>query len=295
MAGSSGYLVGCALDLFYASRPNDIVGSIGTYIPYQNWDGYFEKMGIKQEDIYAKQSSEKNLEGRQAAEGNFKLLQKMADDEAARFISYVKDRRPNLNLEAGDPFKGKIFSATDALSIGLIDGIGDLKAAVTALKSSDTTQNTTPRTTMSKLFGYAKVAALTALATSVTAETIQAANEELESQLGLKDFQLISKTEFESMIEAANKAPDTKALDDKISALNTQVTNLTEERNGWKTKAEEYGAKNGDEKTTIKTQGDKPADEGESQNSADSVIAGLEHNKALEGTWFATLGQAETK
>ena len=103
MAASAHYMIGAACDQLYASRPNDKAGSIGTYIQYQNWKKALEKAGVVSTDLYAKQSTEKNEESRRAEAGDFSLLQKMADEEATRFIDYVKARRrtsmlPNKTL-----------------------------------------------------------------------------------------------------------------------------------------------------------------------------------------------------
>ncbi|RYC69765.1 S49 family peptidase [Spirosoma sordidisoli] len=288
-ASSAGYMIACSCDGISASRANDRVGSIGTYVQYQDWSKYYAQLGIVSKNIYAEQSTEKNIEGREAEKGNFKPLTDYVSQEASAFIDYVKSRRTTLNTSKMDPFKGKVFSATDAQAIGLIDSINDLKTAVQLLNSTTTKTNATPRTTM--IFGYVKAEKLLAFkgieASALTTEMVKSANEELAA-LGINAVALISQAEFTAMMEANQADPEalTKAqaevtrLTTALNAAQTSVGNLTTERDQWKTKAEEYGAKNGAEKTNGAKAEEKAPDADDADDTA-TILAGLEHNKQL--------------
>lgn len=291
MAASAHYMVASACDQIYTSRENDKVGSIGTYITYQNWSKQLEKMGVVIKELYARQSTQKNEESRLAETGDFSLFQKLADDEAARFIDYVKARRPSIDSTKQDPFKGRLFNATDALSIGLIDGIGDLKSAVKAVRTSKNS-NTTPRTTM---LGFVKLGALAAIkgleASAITDAHIEALNTELAAA-GYTGIAVCSAADFEKAVSAMNaQAGDTTAL----ATAQADVTRLTTELSTEKTKATNLetalataqaevtrlGGMNGSEKTNLNKSNESQADAGADDSA--TVLANLPHNRALDG------------
>lgn len=293
ICGSANYMVACACDALYASRANDRIGSIGTYISYQDWSNYFKKLGIETKDLYAKQSTQKNEEFRQAAEGNFKLLQAQADQEAQRFIDYVKARRPALDASTNDPFKGRMFNATDALAIGLIDGIGDMKSAVKAL-ANKTTLNTTPRTTT--MLGFVKLAALAAVKGTAADQLSEAQLEAINTELNAAypGLAIVTQAQLDEAVENANKAPDTAALttaQNEVSRLTTELTTATSkittlegEKTTMQNKIDELGKLNGAEKTAVQKKNETVSTAEETET--DTIIANLPHNKALEGSWI---------
>lgn len=301
ICASANLMVASSCDALYASRPNDQVGSIGSYISYQDWSNYFKKLGIETKDIYAKQSTQKNEEFRQAAEGNFKLLQQQADASAQRFIDYMKVRRPGLN---DITLKGRMFNATEGLEHNLIDGIGDMKAAIKAL-SNTTTLNTTPRTTT--MLGFVKLASLAAVkgvaADKLTDEQLEAINTELVA--AYPGLAIVTQAQLDEAVENANKTPDSAALTTaqnevtrlttELSTANSKVTTLEGEKTTLEAKVAELGAMNSAEKTQITKKGETQADAGEVSDD-DKTIAGLAHNKALAGSWlWDNAAPAETK
>ena len=291
-AGSAGYLIAASMDGISASRPGDRVGSIGAYVSYQNATKYWEKMGIVSQDVYARQSTEKNLEGREAAKGNFKPLEDYVSDQCQAFIDYVNDRRPNLNTKTLDPFKGKVFSATDALSIGLIDHIGDLKSALTQVKTTNSNTNVTPRTNM---LDYLKMPALLALkgltGEAVSEPLVEAANEEIKAK-GITGVAVVSASVFEAAVAAMNAAPvDNTALTTAQADVARLTTELATAKAAEATAATalatarteitRLGGLNGDEKTQLQKGAETQADAGDDDSA--QLIANLPHNKALAG------------
>ncbi len=291
-ASSAGYMIATSCDGISASRPNDRVGSIGTYISYQDWSKYYEKLGIVSKDIYAQQSSEKNLEGREAAKGNFTPLENYVSQEAQSFIDYVNARRPSLNTDKLDPFKGRVFSATDALSIGLIDSIGDLKEAFKSVKNSTST-SVTPRTT--NMLGFVKLAALAAVkgldASAITEAHVEAINTELTAA-GYAGLAVVSSSQLEKAVDAMNAAPadatalataqaEVTRLTTELSTTNTTLQTAQSALTTAQNEVTRLGGLNGEEKSSAAKPGETQADAGD--NDAASLIANLPHNKALEG------------
>lgn len=288
---SAGFLIATSMDGISASRPNDRVGSIGAYLSYQDSSKYWEKAGIVSKDIYARQSTEKNQEFREAAKGNFKPLEDYVSEQAQAFIDYVQDRRPNLNTKTLDPFKGKVFSATDALSIGLIDHIGDLKSALSQVKTTSSNTNVTPRTNM---LGFTKMPALLALkgltGAAVTEALLKAANEELEAS-GLSGVAVVSAAQLEQAVAALNATPvdatalstaqaDVTRLTTELATANTNLTTVKTELATAQTEITRLGGMNGAEKTVVTQTTEKQADAGVSDEST-KLIDSLEHNMSV--------------
>lgn len=131
MLCSAGMWLGSACDFLYASHKTDIVGSIGVMCSFKDYTGYFEEMGIKVHEIYAPQSTDKNLDFREALKGNYEKIQEELKVLADEFISAVKTNRGDrLKISVEDPFTGKTWFADRAVEIGLIDGICSLDQAI---------------------------------------------------------------------------------------------------------------------------------------------------------------------
>lgn len=143
MAGSAAYwfLSGC--NHIFATQKTDQIGSIGVFVRLRDNTKQLLDAGIKELNIYANLSSDKNRPYRDALSGKPDLL-KAELDQAARFfrLAVEEGRAGKLNLAAGDPFTGSVYYASEAIQIGLIDGFGDLNAAVA--KVSELASQSTP-------------------------------------------------------------------------------------------------------------------------------------------------------
>lgn len=133
ISASAAYYIAVASDEIYASEETDMAGSIGTLITFADWKEFYESQGIKLHEIYADQSDLKNQDILQAIDGNYDLIKKsLLNPYAQKFIDTVKEFRPNLSAEAA--FRGQIFMAEEAISIGMIDGIKTFAEAVNRAK-----------------------------------------------------------------------------------------------------------------------------------------------------------------
>lgn len=119
--GSAAYYMACACDEVYASEETDESGSIGALLSFADVRGMWEEKGVKFHEIYADQSSLKNLDFREALKGKYELLREgVINPYAQRFIDTVKEFRPQLSDP--DAYMGKIYMTPDAIRIGMIDG-----------------------------------------------------------------------------------------------------------------------------------------------------------------------------
>lgn len=126
---SAAYYLAAAADEVYASEDTDMVGSIGVLVSFADFRGMWEKRGVKFHDIYASQSELKNLDIKQALEGDYeKIRSEFLDPYADRFIRTIRELRPGLTDD--DAYKGQTYMAPRAEEIGMIDGILSYQGAV---------------------------------------------------------------------------------------------------------------------------------------------------------------------
>lgn len=135
MACSAGYWIASAADTIYATHATSEVGSIGVYATLADFSKYYEEMGVRVDDVYAEQSTEKNNGYRDWKAGNAYTFQKRLTGVASEFINVVKANRAGKLTDAADPFKGAVYAAKEAQAIGLIDGIKSMDAVLAELST----------------------------------------------------------------------------------------------------------------------------------------------------------------
>ncbi|MEM1370814.1 MAG: S49 family peptidase [Pseudomonadota bacterium] len=128
VAASGGYYLAVAGDEIYAD-PSSIIGSIGVISASFGLDKAIERIGVERR-VYTSGQSKSQLDP-------FKP-EKPEDVERLRavqthihdvFIGVVKERRAGkLNGPDDTLFSGAFWSAKQALDLGLIDGIGDVRS-----------------------------------------------------------------------------------------------------------------------------------------------------------------------
>jgi protease-4 len=140
MAASGGYYIAMAAgnvpDTIFAERTT-WTGSIGVIIPHFNIADLLEKWDIKDDSIASGPLKELGSPTRKLppamAEKERAILQGMVDQTFDQFKQIVSEARPNLaaNKEAFEKATtGQVFTATQALELGLVDQIGYLEEAV---------------------------------------------------------------------------------------------------------------------------------------------------------------------
>jgi ClpP class serine protease len=200
LAASAAYWIASSADIIFANNTLAEIGSIGVYTTMADMRGYFEKQGVKVEEIYSSLSSEKNGTYRAWLDGDSKPLIADLDLYASAFITAVKENRTGKYRqdENINPFKGALYHAPEAIEAGLIDGIGTMEELAQELAAMQASNNPKSNT----MFGN-KLKAVTALAglTALTAEQVAAANQELLEQ-GVNAF----------LVPASDEVPDLDAL-----------------------------------------------------------------------------------
>ena len=116
-------LLSCC-DMIVANSELATIGSIGSYGTILDYREKLEKEGIKLIEVYASQSKDKNLEFREALNGNTKPLQEKIDVLTEDFITHIEQNRTgHLTADRKIWGTGKTFYGKEALDIGLIDKI----------------------------------------------------------------------------------------------------------------------------------------------------------------------------
>ena len=281
IAASAGYWLACHADEIVLSQTFSQVGSIGVFTTLADWYGYFEKEGLKVKDVYARQSTDKNGDYREALEGNEDSLIDHLSALADTFISTVKaNRGETLNLNAGDPFTGKMYMAKEAIEIGLADRIASYEEVVLGLGQSTKDPKSNSHT-MAKQ--HDRVNAALGVESLESTEGGVFLNEE---QLGSLDAAL-DHSEMESQLQTAQETTDglnqaaaahlasvneqlTAAGEDAVTDVNAGITRLGE-------LVQEYGSQSGADFTAVHS-----GKKGEEQESGASMADKINDKIARE-------------
>ncbi len=129
MAASGGYYLAMPADKILAQRTS-ITGSIGVISSVYNYQELAEKIGIR-EDVYKSGENKDMLSSmRQPTAEERKIMQDLIDESYGFFVDVVAEGRNLEREEVISLADGRIYTATQAVNTGLIDGLGDLEAAI---------------------------------------------------------------------------------------------------------------------------------------------------------------------
>ncbi|MCQ2584146.1 MAG: signal peptide peptidase SppA [Treponema sp.] len=124
MAASGGYYIGCAADKIYANR-NTLTGSIGVIAgQFLDITEFLEDHGIYYETIHAGKNKNMGNYNEPVTEEQRQIMQSIADECYEQFTLIVSSSRHIPYKEVLPLCDGRIYTATQALNNGLIDGVG---------------------------------------------------------------------------------------------------------------------------------------------------------------------------
>lgn len=130
VAASGGYMIACAGDEIIAD-PTSVVGSIGVVSAGFGFDKLIERFGIERR-VHTQGEAKAMLDPfRPEDPADVERLKRIQADVQEVFTSLVRDRRPTLKTEE-KLFTGAIWTGRQALDLGLVDGIGDLRTTMRA-------------------------------------------------------------------------------------------------------------------------------------------------------------------
>ncbi|MGO4574030.1 S49 family peptidase [Microvirga sp. 2TAF3] len=129
-AASGGYMIACAADEIYAD-PSSIVGSIGVVSAGFGFDRLIERFGIERR-VHTAGEKKAMLDPFQPEDPQdverLKNLQRHIHDV---FVGLVRTRRGRkLDETDSDLFSGAFWVGDQAVSLGLVDGLGDIRTTM---------------------------------------------------------------------------------------------------------------------------------------------------------------------
>lgn len=140
ICASGGYYIAMAVggkENVVFAEPTTWTGSIGVVIPHYDLSGLLADFQVKDDSIASHKyklmgSPTRELSEEERAEER-KLLQELVDISFERFKELVREGRPKLSQDAAALEKattGRIFTAQQALDLGLVDKIGFVETAI---------------------------------------------------------------------------------------------------------------------------------------------------------------------
>lgn len=135
LGASGGYYVAVAADKIMA-HPTTVTGSIGVIMLSVNVEGLLEKIGVSGTAIKSGEKKDMGSPLRPMTAEERQLFQGIIDQMHDRFISVVAMGRKNLSLDAVKrAADGRVYTAQQALELGLVDQIGYLDDAIELAKA----------------------------------------------------------------------------------------------------------------------------------------------------------------
>jgi serine protease SohB len=137
VAASGGYMIACAADEIYADA-SSLIGSIGVLSAGFGFTGLIDKLGVERR-VYTAGENKFQLDPfRPENPDEITRLKRIQEIVHQDFIALVRESRGARIASAGDQlFTGEFWSGRQALELGLIDGIMDIRTKMRALYGED--------------------------------------------------------------------------------------------------------------------------------------------------------------
>ncbi|MCP8897191.1 S49 family peptidase [Shinella daejeonensis] len=127
VAASGGYMIALAGDEIYAD-PSSIVGSIGVVSGGFGFPELLRKVGVERR-VYTAGENKAILDPfRPERAEDIAYLKQLQLDIHGTFIDMVKDRRAGRLVDDPDLFSGLFWTGGRGLSLGLVDGLADMRS-----------------------------------------------------------------------------------------------------------------------------------------------------------------------
>ena len=135
VGASGGYYVALAADRIVV-HPTTVTGSIGVLMLTVNASGLLEKIGVSAAYVKSGQFKDMGSPFRSIRPEELALFQDLIDRFYGRFVDLVARSRKLDEARVRALADGRIYTAGEALSLGLIDQVGYLEDAIAGAKSA---------------------------------------------------------------------------------------------------------------------------------------------------------------
>uniref|UniRef100_A0A7C5EW97 Signal peptide peptidase SppA n=1 Tax=Desulfobacca acetoxidans TaxID=60893 RepID=A0A7C5EW97_9BACT len=129
LAASGGYYVAQAADEIVA-HPTTITGSIGVVAMRFNIKGLMDKVGVEQDSVKSGPWKDFWSPFKPATEAEKQMMQAIIADFYQRFLAVVKQGRKLTREEVSQVADGRVFTASQARDLKLVDRLGYLEEAL---------------------------------------------------------------------------------------------------------------------------------------------------------------------
>ncbi|MBQ5925986.1 MAG: signal peptide peptidase SppA [Paludibacteraceae bacterium] len=128
-AASGGYYMSCIADTIVA-QPTTLTGSIGIFGMFPNFAGVADKIGVNFSTVKTNEIADLGNTMRPMTDSERVILQNYINRGYELFISRCAEGRNTSNDEIKLVAEGRVWTGTDALSLGLVDVLGGLDEAI---------------------------------------------------------------------------------------------------------------------------------------------------------------------
>lgn len=129
LAASGGYLMATYANEIWAS-PSTITGSIGVYGLLPNIQDIANENGITWDIVKTGEFADIQTVTRPKTPEELAVNQRFVDQTYGQFLDSVADSRPISRQQVAEVAQGRVWSGTEAQTLGLVDQIGGLEAAI---------------------------------------------------------------------------------------------------------------------------------------------------------------------
>ena len=142
-AASGGYYMSCIADTIVA-QPTTLTGSIGIFGMFPNFAGVADKIGVNFSTVKTNDIADLGNTMRPMTDSERAIIQNHVNRGYELFISRCAEGRNTSNDEIKLVAEGRVWTGSDALSIGLVDVLGGLDEAIAiAAAKAELTDNYT--------------------------------------------------------------------------------------------------------------------------------------------------------
>lgn len=133
MGASGAYYIACGADKIIAG-PGTLTGSIGVIMELPIAKDLFQKIGLRWEVVKSGDFKDAGSLFKEFGEEERKLLQAISDDVHDQFIQAVSEGRALDIEEVRSLANGMVYTGRQALDLGLVDELGNLRVAIDVAK-----------------------------------------------------------------------------------------------------------------------------------------------------------------
>lgn len=134
LATSGGFYISLPADYIMA-HPTTVTGSVGVLLMRPRADGLMEKLGLNVDISKSGKNKDMGSPFREASQEEQKIIRTMVDELAQRFLNLVKKHRKPGKDALSEISSARVYLASRAMELGLIDNIGYLNDAILKAKS----------------------------------------------------------------------------------------------------------------------------------------------------------------